>query len=33
MRRLLATVTDELLPVARPDDQVGIRFVPGGEEG
>jgi uncharacterized protein (DUF885 family) len=23
----------ELLPVARPDDRVGIRFVPGGEEG
>jgi uncharacterized protein (DUF885 family) len=33
MRRLLATLTDELLPVARPDDQVGIQFVPGGEEG
>jgi uncharacterized protein (DUF885 family) len=32
MRRLLATLTD-LLPAARPDDQVGIRFVPGGEEG
>jgi uncharacterized protein (DUF885 family) len=32
MRRLLATLT-ELMPVARPDDQVGIRFVPGGEEG
>jgi uncharacterized protein (DUF885 family) len=33
MRWLLATLTDELLPVARPDDQVGIRFVPGSEEG
>jgi uncharacterized protein (DUF885 family) len=33
MRRLLAGLRDELLPVARPDDRVGIRFVPGGEEG
>jgi uncharacterized protein (DUF885 family) len=33
MRRLLAGLQDELLPVARSDDQVGIRFVPGGEEG
>ncbi|GLW05760.1 hypothetical protein Misp01_08900 [Microtetraspora sp. NBRC 13810] len=33
MRRLLDTLRDELLPVARPDDRVGIRFVPGGEEG
>jgi uncharacterized protein (DUF885 family) len=33
LRRLLAGLRDELLPVARPDDQVGIRFVPGGEEG
>ncbi len=33
MRRLLATLADELMPVARPDDRVGIRFVPGGEEG
>jgi uncharacterized protein (DUF885 family) len=33
MRRLLATLADELMLVARPDDQVGIRFVPGGEEG
>ncbi|GII55961.1 hypothetical protein Pth03_43500 [Planotetraspora thailandica] len=33
MRRLLAGLEDELLPVARPDDRVGIRFVPGGEEG
>jgi uncharacterized protein (DUF885 family) len=31
--RLLATLREELLPVARPDDRVGIRFVPGGEEG
>jgi uncharacterized protein (DUF885 family) len=33
MRRLLDTLRDELLPVARPEDRVGIRFVPGGEEG
>jgi uncharacterized protein (DUF885 family) len=33
LRRLLAGLTDELLPVARADDQVGIRFVPGGAEG
>jgi uncharacterized protein (DUF885 family) len=33
MRRLLTTLCEELLPVARPDDRVGIRFVPGGEEG
>ncbi|MFG1707000.1 DUF885 domain-containing protein [Nonomuraea sp. M3C6] len=33
MRRLLAGLRDELLPVARPDDRAGIRFVPGGEEG
>jgi uncharacterized protein (DUF885 family) len=33
MRRLLAGLQDELLPVARSDDRVGIRFVPGGEEG
>jgi uncharacterized protein (DUF885 family) len=33
LRRLLACLHDELLPVARPDDQVGIRFVPGGTEG
>ena len=33
MGRLLAGLQDELLPVARTDDQVGIRFVPGGEEG
>jgi uncharacterized protein (DUF885 family) len=33
LRRLLAGLRDELLPVARPDDEVGIRFVPGGEEG
>lgn len=31
--RLLACLQDELLPAARPDDQVGIRFVPGGEAG
>jgi uncharacterized protein (DUF885 family) len=33
IRRLLACLEDELLPGARPDDQVGIRFVPGGAEG
>ncbi|HEU5419180.1 MAG TPA: DUF885 domain-containing protein [Streptosporangiaceae bacterium] len=33
MRRLLDCLRDELLPVARPDLQVGIRFVPGGPEG
>ncbi|MEV6866656.1 DUF885 domain-containing protein [Streptosporangium subroseum] len=33
LRRLLAGLEDELLPVARADDRVGIRFVPGGEEG
>jgi uncharacterized protein (DUF885 family) len=33
MRRLLAGLEDELLPVARSDEQVGIRCVPGGEEG
>jgi uncharacterized protein (DUF885 family) len=33
MRRLLTGLKDELLPVARTDDRVGIRFVPGGEEG
>jgi uncharacterized protein (DUF885 family) len=33
MRRLLASLEHELAPVARGDDLVGIRFVPGGEEG
>ncbi|HVB14756.1 MAG TPA: DUF885 domain-containing protein [Candidatus Dormibacteraeota bacterium] len=33
MRRLRAVLQDELLPVARPDDRVGICFIPGGEEG
>jgi uncharacterized protein (DUF885 family) len=33
LRRLVACLRDELLPVARPDDKVGIRFVPGGAEG
>jgi uncharacterized protein (DUF885 family) len=33
LRRLLACLRDELLPVARPDDKVGIKFVPGGAEG
>ncbi|HEY6538798.1 MAG TPA: DUF885 family protein, partial [Candidatus Dormibacteraeota bacterium] len=31
--RLRACLVEELLPQARPDDRVGIRFVPGGEEG
>jgi uncharacterized protein (DUF885 family) len=33
MRRLLACLQQELLPVARGDDEVGIRFIPGGPEG
>jgi uncharacterized protein (DUF885 family) len=33
LRGLLAGLEDELLPVARPDDRVGMRFVPGGAEG
>jgi uncharacterized protein (DUF885 family) len=33
LRRLLACLQDELLPAARPDEQVGIRFVPGGADG
>jgi uncharacterized protein (DUF885 family) len=33
LRRLLACLRDELLPVARPDEKVGIKFVPGGAEG
>jgi uncharacterized protein (DUF885 family) len=33
LRRLLACLRDELLPVARPDEKVGIKFVPGGTEG
>jgi uncharacterized protein (DUF885 family) len=33
LRRLLACLHDELLPVARPDERVGIRFVPGGTDG
>ncbi len=33
LRRLLACLRDELLPVARPDEEVGIKFVPGGAEG
>jgi uncharacterized protein (DUF885 family) len=32
LRRLAAALTEQL-PRARPDDQVGIRFVPGGVEG
>jgi uncharacterized protein (DUF885 family) len=31
MRRLLACL-DELLPAGRPDDKVGIRFAPGGDD-
>jgi len=33
MRRLLACLREELLPAARGDDAVGIRFIPGGAEG
>jgi uncharacterized protein (DUF885 family) len=33
MQRLLACLRDELLPVARGDDKVGISFIPGGAEG
>jgi uncharacterized protein (DUF885 family) len=33
LRRLLACLRDDLLPVARPDDKIGICFVPGGPEG
>jgi uncharacterized protein (DUF885 family) len=33
LRRLLTCLQDELLPVARPGERVGIRFVPGGPEG
>ncbi len=33
IRRLLDCLRDELARVARPDERVGIRFVPGGAEG
>jgi uncharacterized protein (DUF885 family) len=33
IRRLLSCLEGELLPAGRPDDQVGIRFVPGGADG
>lgn len=33
LHRLLSCLREELLPVARADDQVGITFVPGGEQG
>ena len=33
MRRLLACLRHDLRPAARPDTEVGIRFVPGGAEG
>lgn len=33
MAALAELLRAELLPVSRPDDQVGIRYVPGGEEG
>jgi uncharacterized protein (DUF885 family) len=33
MRRLAASLQQDMLPAARPDEQVGIRFVPGGAEG
>jgi uncharacterized protein (DUF885 family) len=32
LRRLLACMDEDLLPEARPDGRVGIRFVPGGAE-
>ena len=32
VRRLLDCLRRDLLPLSRPDDQVGIRFVPGGDE-
>jgi uncharacterized protein (DUF885 family) len=33
MAALAQRLREELLPLGRPDDRVGIRFVPGGEEG
>jgi uncharacterized protein (DUF885 family) len=33
MARLLACLEQELLPAARGDDRVGIRFIPGGADG
>ena len=33
LQRLLACLSNELLPLARSDERVGIKFVPGGEEG
>jgi len=33
IRRLLACLEEELRPAARPDERVGIRFVPGGADG
>ncbi|HEX5407193.1 MAG TPA: DUF885 domain-containing protein [Pseudonocardiaceae bacterium] len=33
LKRLRTGIERDLLPVAREDDKVGIRFVPGGEEG
>lgn len=33
LQRLLACLSNELLPIARDDEHVGIKFVPGGEEG
>jgi uncharacterized protein (DUF885 family) len=33
MVRLLAGLTDEILPGSRGDEEVGLRFVPGGEAG
>jgi uncharacterized protein (DUF885 family) len=32
MRRLLTGLREEMLPSAREDDRVGLKFVPGGEE-
>ncbi|HUZ26570.1 MAG TPA: DUF885 domain-containing protein [Streptosporangiaceae bacterium] len=33
IRRLLSCLQEELLPAARPDERVGIGFVPGGAQG
>jgi len=33
LRRLRATMQEDLLPVSRPDDRVGVCHVPGGREG
>jgi uncharacterized protein (DUF885 family) len=33
LRRLRVSLQEDLLPVSRPDDRVGVCFVPGGREG